>query len=88
LDGGIEANPWLRAGAAEKQIPMDFLDRVFEDVANDLVVPEPGVYGANGTASFSIPEARLLKAPATAGIIHTMIFGYPPSATNLLEWLA
>jgi hypothetical protein len=29
-----------------------------------------------------------LKAPATAGIIHTMIFGYPPSATNLLEWLA
>jgi hypothetical protein len=63
------------------------LDRVFQDVANDLVVPEPGVYGANGTASFPIPDARLLKAPPADGIIHTTIFGYPPATAKLLEWL-
>jgi len=63
------------------------LDRVFEDAANDLVVPELGVYSKNGSGAFPIPEARLLRVPSGAGIIHTTVFGHPPVSERLLEWL-
>lgn len=64
------------------------MDRVFEQVANDLVVPEPGVYGENGSGAFPIPDARLIKVPARAGVVHTTFFGYPATSQKLLEWLA
>ena len=64
------------------------LDRVFEDVGNDLVVPEPGVYSANGSGAFPIPEARVLRVPANAGVLHTTFFGYEPACAKISEWLA
>ena len=59
------------------------LDRVFKDVPNDLVVPEPGVYDANGSGAFPIPEKHLLLVPSTAGIIHTTMFRYPKAAEKI-----
>ena len=64
------------------------LDRVFEKTANDLVVPEPGVYGPNGAAGFPISGARLLQVAAPAGIMHTALFGHPPAVAKLTEWLS
>lgn len=64
------------------------LDRVFEDVGNDLVVPEPGVYSANGCGAFPIPESRLLRVPGTAGVLHTTIFGHEAAGRKMLEWLS
>ncbi|HEY9145228.1 MAG TPA: hypothetical protein VIN36_00940 [Thiobacillus sp.] len=63
------------------------MDRVFEQVPNDLVVPEPGVYGGNGNAAFPIAETRRLLVPVDAGIIHTTLFSYPPAMDRLQDWL-
>ncbi|MGV8991223.1 MAG: esterase/lipase family protein [Thiobacillus sp.] len=63
------------------------LDRVFEAVPNDLVVPEPGVYGLNGSPAFPIEESRCLQVPDDAGIIHTTLFSYPPVMDRLRDWL-
>jgi hypothetical protein len=64
------------------------LDRVFEDVGNDLVVPEPGVYSANGSGAFPIPDDRLLRVPGAAGVLHTTIFSHAPACEKIVEWLA
>jgi hypothetical protein len=61
------------------------LDRVFGDNANDLVVPEAGVYSKNGCGAF--PIARLLQVPSSAGVIHTTVFGHPAVGEKLREWL-
>lgn len=63
------------------------LDRVFQDAPNDLVVAETGVFGANGNAAFPIPASRVLQVPADQGVIHTTLFGYPPTGARLLDWL-
>lgn len=63
------------------------VDRVFLGAANDLVVPELGVYDGNGSGSFPIPQERLLRIPASAGVIHTTVFGYPQTGDKLLHWL-
>jgi hypothetical protein len=63
------------------------LDRVFQTVANDLVVPEPGVYGANGSGIFPIAEASVLRIPASEGVIHTTLFGYRQTADRIADWL-
>lgn len=64
------------------------LDRVFEAVANDLVVPEAGVYGANGSSAFPIEDGRVLKIPASAGVVHTTLFGYKAAADKIAAWLS
>jgi pimeloyl-ACP methyl ester carboxylesterase len=64
------------------------VDLVFEKVPNDIVVPEPGVFGANGSTIFPIPDTRVLKVPSNAGVIHTTMFDYPPVSGKLTEWLA
>lgn len=63
------------------------LDRVFDQTPNDLVVPEPGVYGANGSEAFPILDAHVLKLPSNAGVMHTTVFGYAPVTEKLTEWL-
>jgi len=64
------------------------IDRVFEHTANDLVVPEPGVYSAiDGNRGFPVEAGRLLRIPADVGVIHTTVFGYLPLGPKLLEWL-
>jgi hypothetical protein len=62
------------------------MDMVFANAANDLVVPETGVYDSNGNGAFPIPEMRLYRVPNTAGIIHTTVFAYPAVSSKLLEW--
>ncbi len=69
-------------------IANEVLDRVFENAANDLVVPELGVYGQNGCAGFPIPDTHLLKVSPNEGIMHTTMFGYAPAVSKLMEWLA
>lgn len=64
------------------------LDAVFEDSANDLVVPLQGAFGANGSAAFPIADARVLQLPANAGVTHTTLFTHPDTSAKLLEWLA
>jgi hypothetical protein len=63
------------------------MDRVFEHVPNDLVVPEPGVYGPNGSMAFPIADTRCLQVPVDAGVIHTALFTYPPAMDRLQDWL-
>jgi hypothetical protein len=63
-------------------------DRVFGNIANDLVVPEPGVYGANGSSRFPIDDSRVFKVPRSAAIMHTTIFGYAPAVDKITQWLA
>jgi len=64
------------------------LDYIFADKANDLVVPEAGVYGADGSGAFPLKDASVLRLPGTAGVIHTRMFTHAPASAKLLEWLA
>ncbi len=63
------------------------MDRVFQQVPNDLVVPEPGVYGANGNPAFPIEATRCMQVPGDAGIIHTTLFSHPQVMDRLQDWL-
>ena len=80
-DSGLKA---LLAGTVADAV----LDRVFENVPNDLVVPEPGVFGENGCKTFPISDLnRMLQIPPTAGVIHTTMFSSDLVRSKLLEWL-
>jgi hypothetical protein len=75
--------PFLSLTRAE-----DFtVDRVFESVANDLVVPRDGVFAMNGAGGFPIGDARCLLFGPADGVIHTEFFSEPRTATKLLDWL-
>jgi hypothetical protein len=63
------------------------LDRVFEEAPNDLVVPEQGVYSANGSSHFPIAPGRLLRIPAGAGVSHVDMFRHAPTTQAFLDWL-
>ncbi|HSJ25896.1 MAG TPA: hypothetical protein VK929_14565 [Longimicrobiales bacterium] len=63
------------------------VDRVFSDVANDLVVPTSGVYDVAGPAGFPIPTHRVLRYAAEEGVLHTGYFSAPRTATVLSQWL-
>jgi hypothetical protein len=79
-DQGVKA---LVAGRIANAIS----DRVFEQTPNDLVVPEPGVYGKNGGPGFPIDAPRVLRVAAGAGILHTTLFSHRPAIDKLTEWL-
>lgn len=63
------------------------LDVVFGDQANDLVVPELGVWAANGCGAFPIAAPALLQVKAGAGVLHTNIFAHRPFTEALAGWL-
>lgn len=63
------------------------VDRIFEGAANDLVVPELGVYDSNGGDGFPIAADRCLRLPDTAGVMHTGMFSHPDVVRRLDEWL-
>jgi len=63
------------------------VDRIFEKAENDLVVPEAGVHENNGGFGFPIPPERSLRIPASAGIMHTSMFGHADVVAKLKEWL-
>lgn len=80
VDAGLRA---LVTGTVKDAVA----DRVFQDVANDLVVPEPGVWDDNGSAGFPIPAERTLRLPPGAGVVHTTLFGHPGTGERLTRWL-
>ena len=63
------------------------LDRVFENAANDLVVPREGVFAKNGAPGFPIANARCLLFGPSDGVIHTEFFSEARTGAQLLEWL-
>jgi len=63
------------------------IDRIFEGAENDLVVPELGVYEANGCDSFPIADECCLKFPGSAGVTHTTMFGRGELVDRLNAWL-
>lgn len=63
------------------------MDRVFEANENDLVVPESGVYAKNGSLGFPIADARCVRIPESAGVMHTGMFGHGAATKALGEWL-
>ena len=64
------------------------LDRVFEEKANDLVVPEAGVYAANGCQVFPLQDERVFLIAPNQGVVHTTMFGHAPATDKLLTWLS
>ena len=62
------------------------MDWVFKRAANDLVVPESGVYEDNGSKLFPI-ENRHLFAAADA-VPHTRFFANEVAREKIAEWLA
>jgi hypothetical protein len=77
--------PSLRSLLAASAVHL--VDKVFEDAENDFVVPERGVYEKNGSECFPIGGNRCLRLPASAGVMHTTMFGHPEVVRRLGEWL-
>ena len=63
------------------------VDRIFEAAANDLVVPEAGVYEVAGAGGFPVAEGQRLRIGPDQGVVHTTLFAHPPVSAKLLEWL-
>lgn len=63
------------------------VDRVFEKAPNDLVVPTTGVFDVADTPGFPIPEHRVHRFDASAGVTHTTYFAEPGTARALERWL-
>lgn len=62
------------------------MDWVFDKAANDLVVPEAGVYGENGSGLFPIENRHLFVA--ADAIPHTRFFANEVARQKISEWLA
>jgi hypothetical protein len=74
------------AGASFTFQARDFLiDRLF-NAANDLIVPQEGVYDENGDGSF--PIAQPLVFDKTKGIQHSTILTAQEFDQNVRQWLA
>jgi hypothetical protein len=63
------------------------IDEVFNNAANDLVVPREGVFATNGAAGFPIANNRCLLFGPADGILHTEFFAEPRTGAQLLQWL-
>lgn len=61
------------------------LDRVFEDAANDLIVPTLGVHQGSDDAGFPIDD--LLEFSPADGVQHSGFFSHPKTIAKLEEWL-
>jgi hypothetical protein len=73
-------------GSALAHVALDGLsDVVFEETANDLVVPTLGSYDVPGLPGFPVRE-RLVFAP-DAGVDHNGYWSQPAFGEHLLGWL-
>jgi len=81
------------ASAQEATAPLKSLvkdklmDKIFEEAANDLVVPTDGVFAPNGSLSFPIAAVSRLEIPKAAGVVHTTYFLSPDARKKMKEWL-
>ncbi|MFT3799630.1 MAG: caspase family protein [Burkholderiaceae bacterium] len=62
-------------------------DSVFDQVANDLVVPQAGVFAGNGASGFPIDSGRRLDFGRADGVIHTEFFSDARTGRQILAWL-
>jgi hypothetical protein len=75
-----------RPGSALARVALDGLsDLVFDETANDLVVPTAGGYDVPGQAGFPIAD-RLVFDPSDA-VDHNGYWGRPAFIDHLLRWL-
>ena len=70
---------------AVKSVQNVVVDRVFGDLANDLVVPTAGVY--QGDDAMQVREDRRLVLPKARGVYHGSFFGQRDVATQIASWL-
>lgn len=97
LNQSATVTPTYNAMTADYEPPVDaglrrrlrdlVTDRVFEDVANDLVVPTDGVVAANGSSLFPIDRHLRIDPTDEVAIDHSGFFDHPVAATRLLSWL-
>ena len=63
------------------------IDRVFGNLANDLVVPTLGVSRGGAGPVPLVAGDRSFTFPDSAGVLHTSFFGAPETTAHLLDWL-
>ena len=62
----------------------EFMDRVFQNAQNDLIVPTSGVFDL---PNVELPQDRQLRIAAEQGISHSAYFSHEQTLQNLLSWL-
>jgi hypothetical protein len=80
-----EPNPARDNGFFTGRFANWIIDKVFENAANDLVVPRDGVFAGNGHPSFPI-ENPLIFAPSEA-VWHTDFFSHAATANKIVSFL-
>jgi hypothetical protein len=80
-----QGSPFSRL-ALKQAASNKMMDRIFEDAANDLVVPTDGVSLGSGPC-FPIDASSMLSLAAEAGVTHTTYFGNPRVRAQLKTWL-
>lgn len=68
------------------RLPESAIDRVFEQRANDAVVPSEGVWKA-AASGLMVPDERRVHFAADAGVWHCSYFARPEVSRALLSWL-
>lgn len=68
------------------RVPESALDRVFDQLANDAVVPSEGVWKA-AASGLTVPDERRVHFAADAGVWHCSYFARPEVSRALVSWL-
>ena len=63
------------------------VDRVFDRVANDCVVPSDGVFRSLDRTAMDVPAERRLTFAADRSVWHCSYFGTQECGDALLDWL-
>lgn len=61
------------------------IDQIFDQDANDLVVPTTGVYAHNGATAF--PISAPVEFPSQSAVHHSAYFAHPTVTTAMNNWL-
>jgi pimeloyl-ACP methyl ester carboxylesterase len=83
---GVASNYEPKGGLAA-MVKDGLVDRVFDDAANDLVVPTIGVHTGSSDPAFPIPSDRVLEFDSSRAIGHSDYFSKPETSAALLSWL-
>lgn len=81
------ASDYEPQGGLAAMVKDGVVDRIFDDAANDLVVPTIGVYSGSSDPAFPIPSDRVLEFDTSRAIGHSDYFSRPETSTALLGWL-
>ena len=84
---GVASN-YEPTGGLAAMVKDGLVDRVFDDAANDLVVPTVGVHSGSNDPGFPIPAERVLEFDSSRAIGHSDYFSKPETSAALLSWLS